>query len=95
MLRLFDPAGTAVATNDDWFGLMPYISYTIPTSGLWTIAVTGWPDWRFSYGGDYGWNYLATITLQTPASAEIPEPGTWSLLAAGLGGVLALRSRRR
>jgi hypothetical protein len=74
---------------------MPYISYPIPTSGFWTIAVTGYPDFGFGGGGSYGWNYLATITLQTPASAEIPEPGTWSLLTAGLGGVLALRSRRR
>lgn len=95
MLRLFDPSGAAVATNDDWYSLMPYLSYPISTSGLWTIAVTGYPDWGFSGGGSYGWNYTATITLQHAAGSEIPEPATWGLLAAGLAFVLAGRMRRR
>jgi len=94
MLALFDPSGNMVIANDDWYSLMPYISYAIPTSGLWTIAVTGYPDLGFSGGGSYGWTYQATISMQRPASSEIPEPGTWGLLAGGLVGVLALRRRR-
>lgn len=95
MLALFDPSGSMVAYNDDWNGLMPYLSYTIPATGMWTIAVTGYPDFGFSGGGSSGWTYTATITMQHAASSEIPEPGTWGLLAAGLAGILALRRVRR
>lgn len=95
MLRLLNPSGIVVATNDDWFGLMPYLSYPISTSGLWTIAVTGFADFGFSGGGSYGWDYTATITLQHAAGSEIPEPATWGLLAAGLAFMLGGRMRRR
>lgn len=95
MLRLFDPSGTAVATDDDSGpGLMPYLSYPISSTGLWTIAVTGYPDWGFGGGGSAGWNYTATITLQHAAGSEIPEPATWGLLAAGLAVVFGGRKRR-
>lgn len=93
MLALFDPLGNMVAANDDWYSLMPYIAYVIPTSGLWTIAVTGYPDFGFSGGGSYAWTYQATISMQRAASSEIPEPGTSVLMAAGLATVLALRRR--
>ncbi len=94
MLALFDPAGTLVTYNDDYYGLMPFIAYPISVSGLWTIAVTGYPDFSWDGGGSSGWTYTATITLQTPAGAEIPEPGTSFLIAAGLAGVAVLRCRR-
>lgn len=95
MLRLFDPSGTVVATDDDnGPGWMPYLSYPISSTGLWTIAVTGWDDWGFDGGGSNGWNYTATITLQQAAGSEIPEPATWGLLAAGLAVVLGGRKRR-
>ncbi|MGC8759555.1 MAG: PEP-CTERM sorting domain-containing protein [Bryobacteraceae bacterium] len=95
MLRLFDPSGTPVISDDDSGpGLMPLIIYPISSSGLWTIAVTGWPDWSFISGGSYGWDYELTLTMQTPAGAMIPEPATWALMGAGLAS-LALRRRRR
>lgn len=94
MLGLFDPSGNYVLADDDSGpGLMPYFAYTIPTSGLWTVAVTGYPDWGFSGGGSAGWYYQATFTMQRAASSEIPEPGTLVLMAAGLSAVLALRRR--
>lgn len=91
MIALFDPAGNTVAFNDDYYGLMPYISYYIPTAGMWTVAVTGYPDYGFLGGGSSGWVYQATLTFGSPANSEIPEPGTWGLLAAGLVGVFAFR----
>lgn len=96
MLALFDPGGILVVGDDDSGpGLMPYLSYPISTSGLWTIAVTGLADWGFSGGGSYGWNYTATITLQHAAGSEIPEPATWGLLAVKLVFMLGGRMRRR
>lgn len=95
MLALFDPGGVPVVVDDDSGpGLMPYLTYSIPYSGLWIIAVTGWPDGDFGGGGSSGWDYTATITLQYPAGSEIPEPATWGLMAAGLAVVLG-RIRRR
>ena len=95
MLALFDPAGNMVAADDDSGpGLMPYIWYSIPTAGMWTVAVTGWPDWGFGGGGSTNWPYQATLTFGSPANSEIPEPGTWGLLAAGLVGVFAFRRLR-
>ncbi|MGQ9916104.1 MAG: PEP-CTERM sorting domain-containing protein [Bryobacteraceae bacterium] len=95
MLALFDPGGVLVVYDDDSGpGWMPYLSYPISSSGLWTIAVTGYADYGFSGGGSSGWDYTATITLQHPADSEIPEPATWGLLAAGLAVVLGGRGRR-
>ena len=94
MLALFDPAGTMVAANDDYYGLLPYIAYNITTAGTWTIAVTGFPDFGFLGGGSSGWDYQATLTFGSPANSEIPEPGTWGLLAAGLVAVFAFRRLR-
>ena len=93
MLALFDPAGNMVAINDDYYGLLPYIAYNITSAGMWTIAVTGWPDWGFVGGGSTNWSYQATLTFGSPANSEIPEPGTLGLLAAGLAGLAVWRSR--
>jgi len=93
MLALFDPVGNMVAANDDYYGLLPYIAYNLTTAGIWTVTVTGWPDRGFVGGDGSNWAYQATVTFGSPASAEIPEPGTVVLLAAGLAG-LGLRRRR-
>ena len=61
---------------------------------MWTVAVTGYPDFGFLGGGSSGWGYQATLTFSSPANSEIPEPGTWGLLAAGLVGVFAFRRLR-
>lgn len=96
MLALFDPSGAVVAADDDAGpGLMPYISYNITVPGWWTVAVTGWPDWQWGGGGSEGWNYQATLTFGSPAGGEIPEPGTWGMMAAGLALLAGNRLRRR
>ncbi len=95
MIALFDPAGVMVASNDDYYSLMPYISYIITVPGWWTVAVTGWPDWQWDGGGSEGWDYQATLTFGSPAGGEIPEPGTWGMMAAGLALLAGNRLRRR
>jgi hypothetical protein len=37
LLRLFGPAGTEVAMNDDACGTLSYLAYTVPTSGTYQI----------------------------------------------------------
>lgn len=70
MLRLFDPSGTAEATDDDSGpGFMPTLSDAISSYGLWTTAVTGYPHFGFSGGGGAGWNYTAKITLRHAAGS--------------------------
>ena len=41
-LYLLDPSGNVVAWNDDWSGLNSHISFTLPSSGQWTVEATSY-----------------------------------------------------
>ena len=59
-----------------------------------------WDGGYFGYGGGAGfsamlWNADATVSVSYHYAAAIPEPGSWGLMAAGLGVVALLARRRR
>lgn len=100
-LSLFGTGGDRLEYADDGGGFNPRISnFVLPTTGLFGVAVTGFPDGffnEFDGGSDSGFRYQLRITGLTPAQqTPIPEPTTMLLLGTGLAGIsAAVRGRRR
>ena len=81
--------------------LMP--SFVVGTNG-WTKysatigAAAGTARFAFQYIGSYaGSNYLGldTLSIETPDAADVPEPASILILAAGAMGLVATRRRKR
>ena len=55
-LMVYDPQGKEIAYNGDYYGKDPFIDFTAPEDGDYTVAV-----WDFVYGGgtDYFYRLLA------------------------------------
>jgi hypothetical protein len=70
---------------------------TAASSSPCSLSDQRWVSISFSNAGDTAVNALlstyAYVWGDTTATVPVPEPGTWTLMAAGLG-VLGLRSRR-
>lgn len=68
------------------------------THGI-SLRFAPWDGGYFGYGGGAGfsamlWDADATVSITYHYAAAIPEPGSWGLMAAGLG-VVGLWIRRR
>lgn len=83
----YDPATATVGPQLSWpagyAGRLTFDGAWDLTPGTYAVQVRG------EVGGNYGGVYSADLAIM-----PVPEPGTWGMLLAGLGG-LAASSRRR
>jgi sugar lactone lactonase YvrE len=76
VLRLWSPAGSMVAYNDDHYGLDSRIVYEVPRSGVYAVSVAG-------FGGEGGPGYHYRLNLGVVA----PGPGDpTTIFATGFTG---------
>ena len=62
VIGLYDPSGTLVAVDDDGgTGLLSRIVYPVPTDGLYTVAVSTFPDFDFTGDGGSGGRYVLDL----------------------------------
>jgi len=89
LLGVFAPDGSLLATDDiDGPGLLSAIHFFAPTSGTYTLALTGFNDSDFDgVGHNYSFDYRLVISVPEPTSLTTLLGAT---LLAGLG-----RRRRR
>ena len=72
-LRLYDASGKELAYNGDYYGKDPFIDFTAPADGDYTVAV-----WDFVYGGGTDYFYRLHIGSLPQLDAAIPaavKPG--------------------
>jgi hypothetical protein len=85
MLGAFLPGGALIGYDDDEGpGLNSGLAFITPVSGLYTFAVTGFPDSGFV--GSHGETGPYRVVV------SIPAPGSLCLL--GIGALLTVRRRR-
>lgn len=91
ILGVFDPLGNLLVSNDDGpSGPVPSsrgsgVGLRVFEDGLYTIKVTGYPDFDFDGAHSEVGAYALTVSV-------IPTPGAWTLL--GLAALVAVRRRR-
>ena len=54
----------------------------------------GFPDWRLRYGDDPAYHYRILSLVSVSDISPVPEPATWTLLAAGVAVIGAAHRRR-
>lgn len=90
VVGLYDGGGVQLATDDDGGnGYDAKLVYTV-SAGTYYVAVSGYSDFDFVGGGSTNWPYNLGVS-----AAAVPEPGTYAMLAAGLGMLGFLARRRR
>ncbi|MEM8932873.1 MAG: PPC domain-containing protein, partial [Acidobacteriota bacterium] len=77
ILGLFDPSGTVVASDDDGgTGLLSRILYNVPTSGIYSLAVTTAGDADFTGGGASGGRYVLDVATVDGFEITLTDDGS-------------------
>ena len=75
VLSLYNAAGREVAGNNDYFGFDPFIAYTVPADGVYTLAIR---DLKYRGGPEFGYRITAGaipyVESIFPLSAQKGQP---------------------